>query len=126
MLQANINRSKPSLNLLINQSRELGAGILLVSEPNFIPTADNWFVSEDGSAAIFTDPSYTRMKTFLAKKGPQFMGVHCGPYLIVSIYIFPRLGPREFNSILDDVSTFLAYRTEKIIIGGDFNAKASL
>lgn len=54
------------------------------------------------------------------------MAMHCGPYLLVSIYISPRISLREFSGILDDISTTLAQRVDRIIIGGDFNAKSNL
>lgn len=46
--------------------------------------------------------------------------------MIVSIYAPPSLNLIAFNAVLDELSGVLAYRTNKIIIGGDFNAKASL
>ncbi|XP_070159013.1 uncharacterized protein [Polyergus mexicanus] len=125
-LQANVNRGRPFLDLLINQAREMDAGILFVSEPNYIPNSDNWYENLDKGAAVFVDPMRVGMRNYLAKKGFRFVAVHCGPYLFVSIYISPRLNAREFNSILDELSAFLADRTDKIIIAGDFNAKASL
>ncbi|XP_029673046.1 uncharacterized protein LOC115241425 [Formica exsecta] len=66
------------------------------------------------------------MRSGLAKKGSRFVAVYCGPYIIISIYVSPRLSLREFNSILDELTVVLSHRTNKIIIGGDFNAKASL
>ncbi|KMQ91209.1 gag-pol polyprotein [Lasius niger] len=36
------------------------------------------------------------------------------------------MGLRDFNSILDDLSLALSNRVDKLIIGGDFNAKACL
>lgn len=45
VLQANVNRSKQSLDLLIHYAKETGTGLLLVSEPNFIPDSDNWFAA---------------------------------------------------------------------------------
>lgn len=38
----------------------------------------------------------------------------------------PRLNIREFNSILDELAALLVQPTNKIIVAGDFNAKASL
>lgn len=84
-----MNRSRPSLDLLINQARELDAGILLISEPNNIPSSDNWYVSSDGGAAIFVDSARVKLKSCLAKKSSGFVAVYCGSYLIISIYAPP-------------------------------------
>ncbi|XP_070162499.1 uncharacterized protein [Polyergus mexicanus] len=97
-LQANVNRSKPSLDLLVHQAKEMDIELLLVSEPNFIPDTDNWFMSDDRNAAIFVELSNVGM----------------------------RLGLREFNNLLDELSALLSYQVNKIILGGDFNAKADL
>lgn len=35
------NRSKLSLNLLMHQTKEVGAGLVLVSKPNYIPNTGN-------------------------------------------------------------------------------------
>lgn len=82
MLQANVNRSKSSLDLLIHQARESGSGLLLVTEPNYIPNSETWFASRDGHAAIFVDLNLIRLRCQLAKIGSNFVIIHCGPYLI--------------------------------------------
>lgn len=94
-LQANMNKSRPSLDLLIQYAREMDVGILLVSEPNAVPSSDNWFSSKDGNAAIFCDPNCTRRRCQLIKQGLNFVAVCCGTYLIMSVYIFPRLGLKD-------------------------------
>lgn len=126
VLQANVNRSKPSLDLLIHQAKESGTGLLSVSEPNYVPNTNNWYTSEDKSAVIFTDPNYIKMRCQIAKRGSRFIALQCGTYLIISVYAPPSLGLREFNSFLDELSDALSYRVDKIILGGDFNAKANL
>lgn len=66
------------------------------------------------------------MRCRLAKKGPRFVSIHCGPYLVVSCYVSPNIGMQEYNSFLDELSDALSSRVDRIIIAGDFNAKASL
>lgn len=126
LIQANVNRSRPSLDLLINKARECDASILLVSEPNHIPDSGNWYGSTVKSSAIFIDPLRIKHYSCPAKEGSRFVAVYCGPYLLISIYVSPRVNARDFNGTLDELSAFLADRTDKIILAGDFNAKASL
>ncbi|KMQ87838.1 gag-pol polyprotein [Lasius niger] len=40
--KVNINRNRRALDLLMHQVRELGAGLLLISEPSNITPSDNW------------------------------------------------------------------------------------
>ncbi|KMQ87712.1 reverse transcriptase [Lasius niger] len=87
----------------------MDVGILLVSEPNAVPSSDNWFSSKDGNAAIFCDPNFTR-RCQLIKQGLNFVAA----------------GSKRFNSILDELSLVLSNRVDKLIIGGDFNAKVCL
>lgn len=56
----------------------------------------------------------------------RYVAVYVEEYLVISVYLPPSLGLREFNSLLDELSDTLSSRTERIILGGDFNAKSSL
>lgn len=125
VLQANVNNSKSFLDLLIHHAKELGVSMLLVSEPNVIPGSNNWFASANGKAAIFCDLNLIRIKCRLAKQGRRYVAVYCGPYLMVSVYVSPSLDLRDFNTTLDKLSDVFS-RVDKLIIGGDFNAKSCL
>ncbi|XP_070162482.1 uncharacterized protein [Polyergus mexicanus] len=126
VLQSNVNRSQPSLDLLLHQAREYGAGLLLISELNRTSNNDNWFISPEGNAAVFVDPQRIKFRCSLAGVGTNFVAISCGPYFVVSVYVPPSLRLREFNSVLDEISVVLSSRSNKIIIAGDFNAKANL
>lgn len=126
VMQININRSRRSLDLLLHQAKELGVGLLLVSEPCTIASTNNWFISQDGKSAIYVDLNFLKLRCRLAKQGSKFIAVYCGPYLIISTYISPSVSLWEYNEFLDDLSGTLSARVDKIIIAGDFNAKAYL
>lgn len=126
IIQANVNRSRQALDLLLQHAKETNIGILLVSEPNHVPVAPNWFSSKDGSAAIYCDAKMARMHYRLANRGTKYVAIYCGAYLIISIYISPNLGLRDYNASLDELSVALGKRTNLIILGGNFNAKSSL
>lgn len=107
MLQANINKSRRSLDLLMHQAKELGVGMLLVTEPpNHVVHSDGWFVSQDNSATIHCNRNFIKLRCRLAKQGPRFVAVYCGPYLVVSAYVSPNIGIREYNSFLDEFRRF--------------------
>lgn len=122
----NVNMSRPSLDLLIHHARETETGILLVSESNHVSATPNWFSSQDNKAAIFVDPYHAKLPCETARIGPRFIAVYYGSYLIISIYAPPSLNLRDFNNLLDELSEVLSHRVSKIIIEGDFNAKAKL
>lgn len=126
VIQANVNRSRPALDLLIHQTKEMCVGLLLVSEPNKVPDAPNWYTSQDCSAAIYIDGSRLKFRSILAHKGSRFIAVNCGPYLIIFVYIPPSIGLHEYNMLLDEITSILGNRMNKIILGGDFNAKSPL
>lgn len=125
-LQANVNMSKPSLDLLVHHAKETEVNVLLISEPNYIPTTTNWYASKNNKAPIYIDPSRLKFNCKVIRAGSQFIAIHYGPYLVVSIYAPPSLKLREFNNLLDELSEALSHRVSKIILGGDFNSKSSL
>jgi len=61
VIQANINRSRSALDLLLQQAKELRVGLLAISEPNNVPDVPNWFSSLDRSAAVFVDSSFIKL-----------------------------------------------------------------
>ncbi|KMQ82380.1 reverse transcriptase, partial [Lasius niger] len=126
VLQVNVNRSRRALDLLLHQARELGAGLLIISEPCNIASSDKWFTSLDNSSAIYVDPDLINFRCRLETRGDKFVAVRCGPYLITSVYISSNLNLQEFDAFLSDLSVMLSSRTDKVVVAGDFNAKAGL
>lgn len=53
------------------------------------------------------------------------MAVYCGPYLLISVYVSPNLGLNDFNTTLDEIAEAVN-QIDKLIVGGDFNAKSAL
>lgn len=113
------------MDLLLQTAKEVEAGILLVTERNYIPQNPNWVVSKDGNAAIYFDLNEIRLRC-QAFSGNNFVAIHCETFLFVSIYISPNICLRDYNTVLNNLSDVLGNRTDKIIIGGDFNAKSQL
>lgn len=126
VLQVNVNKSRRGLDLLLHQARELGTGLLLVSEPCDLLPSDRWLVSLDGGSAIYFDPSLINLRFRLARCGDKFVAAYCGTYLFVSVYISHNLGLREYDTFLSDLSAALSSRADKVVVAGDFNAKANL
>ncbi|XP_029670924.1 uncharacterized protein LOC115240096 [Formica exsecta] len=121
-----MNRNPGATDLLMHQARDLSAGVLMISEPSYIPRSGNWFKSPDDASAIFIDNHLVRHRCQLACAGPGFVAVYCSPFLFISAYVSPNLGLKEFNNYLNGLSRPLLTRADKIIICSDFNAKADL
>lgn len=92
VLQVNINRSRRALDLLLHQARELGAGLLLISEPCEVTPSDKWLTSADGGSAIYFDSDFVNLRFRSAGRGNRFVAAHCGPYLCIHVY-FAKFGP---------------------------------
>ena len=55
LAQINVNRSRPSQNLVSRMSEELGLGLVAIFEPNRVPDNDQWLASIDNPpSAAFT------------------------------------------------------------------------
>lgn len=112
--------------MLLHQAKELGAGLLLISKPCIIAPSHNWLVSQDGNSAMYFNMNFLNLRCRLAKQGNRFVAIYCDSYLILSTYVSPNIGLREYNTFLDELSGVLSSRVERVIVAGDFNAKASL
>lgn len=66
------------------------------------------------------------MRCRLARQDAKYIAIYCRSYLMVSVYISSNIGIRDFNNALDELSGALSNRVDKLIIGGDFNAKSFL
>lgn len=88
VIQVNVNKSRPALDLLMQQAMEAKAGVLIISEINSVPDAPNWFSSIDCNAAIFVNNSFMRLRCTLPHQETRYVAINCGSYFIVSVYIY--------------------------------------
>lgn len=86
-----------------------------------------WVGSPDGTAAITWRRTRTPMPCTKVEEGTGYVTVKWGDTLLTSIYLSPRLSVLEVEERLDNLSRFMRMiDNAPIIIGGDFNARASL
>lgn len=83
-IQANVNRSRASHDMLFDVSRRLGADVLIVSEQNtsFNKNPD-WLVDDTGSAAIFTG----KLQAEKSGRGRGFVHAEINGFLVISCYV---------------------------------------
>lgn len=125
--QINVNRSRPSQDLIGRVSEELGIGIVAISEPNHIAENAKWLVSTDSppSAAITWQWGDSRTPCSPRWRGLRFAAVDWGNVTVVSCYFPPNLNNAEFIRDIRELEIkLLDERGRPFIVMGDFNARA--
>jgi len=125
IIQCNLNRSWDAQHLLVKQAQEMRAEACMISElPRNMKSA-NWFSSKDGLAAIYLcDPNGQR-KDRLIKQAENFVTVKWGDIFLISIYISLNANRSDFLTFLDELTTEVHLRKERVLICGDFNSKST-
>ncbi|XP_018361299.1 PREDICTED: uncharacterized protein LOC108760024, partial [Trachymyrmex cornetzi] len=127
LAQINVNRSRPSQDMVARVSSELGVGLVAISEPNRIPDDGRWLSSTDNppSAAITWQWSQARIPCSPLWRGKRFAAVDWGDTVVVSCYFPPSLDEEEFLRDLSELERKLTGALGRpIVIAGDFNARA--
>ena len=98
LAQINVNRSKPSQDLIARTCEEFDLGLVAVSEPNRVPDDERWLVSTDTppSAAVTWQWSRSRVPCSSRWRGTRFAAVDWGDMIVVSCYFPPSFNDGEF------------------------------
>jgi len=127
ILQCNLNRSKPALDLLLQQILEKKAAICIISEPPRLINPNNqWTVSEVGLAGIFHCPEISRTLMVPNSSPPGIAVVDFGIIKIVSCYLSPNTDRADALEFYDHLSDIVDSAQKSIIIAGDFNSKSPM
>lgn len=127
VLQANLNHASAAQDLYLQTVAEGGFGLGVVSEPYRVPTHPNWLGDSSGRAAVVRgacegSPPIRRLAT-----GDGYVLADWGGLVVASCYISPNVGLDVFEEFLEALSGALAgYLDRRLIVAGDFNAKASI
>lgn len=127
VIQCNINNGWASYNLMVQQAIEERAGVCLISEPPRAQDSIYRISSLNGRAAVLWRPEDTRQgqQCSLAKKVRSYVAVEIDGVCLVSLYISPNSTKGEYLETLDELEEVVHTRgATRIIIGGDFNARA--
>lgn len=102
---------------------EAQSGVCCVSESWSIPEDPRWFASENGRAAILTNPDALSGICVLARTAADYVAVKYKGLHIISTYLSPNVGINVFAELLDELNEFIRTTQGEIIVCGDFNAK---
>ncbi|GAB1867751.1 Reverse transcriptase [Camponotus japonicus] len=127
IVQCNLNRSRPALNLLMQYITEEDVAICVIAEPPAIIRPNNqWAFSSDNLACIYYRPEIGGL---LAIPGASYDGIcemRIGKHHVVACYLSPNGDRSDTLDYLDHLTDVLDSTEEPVIIAGDINAKSPL
>lgn len=126
VLQINLRKSGPGLNLARQTAAEMAADVVLISEqPRHPPDTPSWMSSLDGRAAIAI-PAGSNAVALDSGGGRGLVWARFPELVLFSVYTSKNSTADEFHSFLGDLED--AVRAvppgSGVVIGGDFNAKS--
>lgn len=123
-LQINTFRRRPCHDLALAMANEIGAGMVLISEPNRVAVRNrkDWVCDEDLNTAIKVTDSRIIIKG--CGKGHSFSYITTPDFTVYSCYASPNQDLEELEEILCGIGRLIRLKREPAIIVGDFNAKS--
>lgn len=124
ILQINTNRSRPAMNMAIAMGKEIGASLILVSEPNqiMIRNRKDWITDAEVDSAIYILDNNLAIMSI--GYGPNYTYIKTARFTIYSCYFSGNKDISEMENSLDDISSRIRLNKENAIVAGDFNAKS--
>lgn len=107
--------------------REEEIAIAIIAEPYFAPQHPCWTADLDMLVAIHWQPFVGPLPCIPLYQGNGFVIVECGDIVIVGCYVSPARSVADLQDFLDRLQTQMqSYRTQPVIVAGDFNSKSHL
>lgn len=123
VIQVNLGKSKPALDLLMQTARERGADLLLFSEQCRKPGSSVWYVDTSGRSGIqLCNPNLTVGEFRETNNG--FVWVEVAGVRIYSCYFSPNVHIGDFEANIQALEDSLRACSVDSLIVGDFNAKS--
>ncbi|XP_076301781.1 uncharacterized protein LOC143219861 [Lasioglossum baleicum] len=127
ILQINLNRCRMAQDLLNQTAAQLGADIVIISEP-WSPCS-HWHNDGFKDASIwipmYTIGAFNSIKKSFKSKG--IVAVQLGDFTVVSCYFSPNITLVHYKDRITELESLLEkIDTERCIIAGDLNAKSPL
>lgn len=95
-MQANLNHCRGAQQLLQHYMCETSSGLCCVSEPWLVLEDHRWFASEN-ERAVLVNPDALPGVCTLARKATDFVAVKYKNLHIISVYLSPNVGIRDFE-----------------------------
>jgi len=107
LLQSNINHAQ---DLLYQTMAERGVDIAVMAEPYRVPPNNGRWASETSLPCTFLEA------------GEGYATVRWGRWMVVGVYLPPRLNITEYEGRLDDIQECVNRHPWPALVAGDFNA----
>lgn len=123
ILQGNLHRSRVANDILSQIVLEKEIDLLLISEQYQHQSRSNWYTDTTNTAAIWiATPGKVNVEEHGAGSG--YVWVKSNGVTMVSCYLTPNQSSQEYREMLEKLEDNLESIEGKIIVGGDFNARA--
>jgi len=123
LIQANVNHSPSAQDLLHQVMAERGVDIAVVAEPYRVPPNHTGWAADITKLAITWRHSDSSLPYTFVEAGEGYVAVRWGNWLVVGVYITPRLNIREYESRLDLIAGCINnHPAWPALVAGDFNA----
>jgi len=113
ILQANLNRARAAQALLEQYAAEHDYGIMVVSEPHWVPPRHSQWAAARGGSNVDVAITWRRSKsplpcTFL-EAGSGWVVVRWGDMVVIGVYLPPSLSHADFDSRLGQIDDDLGF-----------------
>ncbi|XP_011859291.1 PREDICTED: uncharacterized protein LOC105556790 [Vollenhovia emeryi] len=125
LTQANVNRSPRAQDLLMQDIRESGHSLAVITEPGRVPQDHpEWLGARLERTAAICWRSWQGSPTMTAlERGDRHVAVRWGPIVVVGVYLRPDKSLSLYEDWLADVEqTVRRFGREPVLVAGDFNA----
>lgn len=128
LLQANLNHARRAQDLFLHTMAERDVGLGVVTEPYQVPANHpGCVVDKAGSVAIKWRGTRGSSMWSTLEREYGLVAVKWGRVVVMAVYLPPSLNRAQFEHRLDRISICITrYRTEPVILAGDFNAKSAV
>ena len=123
ILQINMHRSATAHELLAQFAAETKADLVLISEQYQNKDPVSWHPDISGTAAIWVRDG-TLLGVLAQGRGDGFVWIRCSGITFFSVYLTPNETMPDFRRRLDALEDAILSTDGRILVGGDFNARA--
>jgi len=134
LIQINVNHTPSAQDLLHQVMAERGVDIAVVTEPYRVPTDHTRWAADKKSwrrwplaptVAITWRHTDTSLPCAFVEAGDGYVAVRWGKWLVVGVYIPPRLNIRQYERRLDSLQGCINRHPWPALVAGDFNAHST-
>lgn len=127
VIQCNLNRSRPALDLLMQYVLEEDIAICIVSElPKLRCPSTQWAISEDGLTGVYHRPEISGSLMIPRDSSSGIAVADIGEITFVACYLPPNIDRTRALEFFDHLSDVTDMTRKSVVIAGDFNSKSPM